>query len=350
MAKLLEEIQLKHMKIKNRVVRSATHCFLGNADGTMTDAEYAMYEELAKNDVGLIITGHCSISPIGMANEDQTAIYDDTFIPQFEKLHQLVKPYQTKIIAQINHAGPRAVNQEELAGVSAAELKKGKVARELTLAEIDKIKKEFIDAAYRVKQSGLDGVQIHAAHSYLLSQFIDKTFNHRTDAYGGSLENRFRIIREIIVGAREKCGEDFPIFIKINNDSRTEDDAYEAELLYMLKELETLEIEAVELSGVDFISQPRTATNYYIDRIARIKKAVPELSIVLVGGVRSLADMDQVLTKGVDMIAMSRPFICEPDILQRLFDGQEKSKCLNCSKCFVLPKIKKGIRCVLKRK
>ncbi|WP_110954205.1 oxidoreductase [Anaerosinus massiliensis] len=350
MAKLLEEIQLKHMKIKNRIVRSATHCFLGNADGTMTDAEYEMYEELAKNDIGLIITGHCSVSSTGMANEDQTAIYDDTFIPQFEKLHQLVRPYQARIIAQINHAGPRAVNHEDLAGVSAAELKKGKVARELTLAEIGMIKKQFVEAAYRIKQSGLDGVQFHVAHSYLLSQFIDKTFNHRTDAYGGSLENRFRIVREILLDVRARCGEDFPLFVKVNNDTRTEDDAYEADLLYMLKEFETLGIEAVELSGVDFISQPRTATNYYINRIARLKKAVPGLPIILVGGVRSLPDIEQVLESGIDMVAMSRPFICEPDIVQRLLHGQEKSKCLNCSKCFVLPKIKKGIRCVLKRK
>ncbi|MDF2565885.1 MAG: NADH:flavin oxidoreductase/NADH oxidase [Massilibacillus sp.] len=350
MAKILEEIHLKHMKIKNRIVRSATHCFLGTKEGAMTEAEYAMYQELAANDVGLIITGHCSVSPTGMANEDQTAIYDDAFIPQLKKLHTLVSKYGAKVVAQINHAGPRAVNHEDLAGVSAAELKKGKVARELTIEEIAQIKTEFINAAYRVKQSGLDGVQLHVAHSYLLSQFIDTTFNHRTDAYGGTVENRFRLIREIVVGIKEKCGEEFPLFIKINNDSRTDDLAYEQDLLYMLQELAKLGVEAVELSGVDFISQPRTATNYYVERITKIKKAVPELPIILVGGVRSLADMDQVLESGIDMVSLSRPFICEPDIIQRLLNGQEKSKCLNCSKCFALPRIKPGIRCVLKRK
>lgn len=350
MTKILEEIKLKHMKIKNRIVRSATHCFLGTKEGTMTDAEFAMYEELAVNDVGLIITGHCSISPTGMANEDQTAIYDDAFIPQLKKLHSIVSKYDAKIIAQISHAGPRAVNHDDLAGPSAAELKKGKVARELTVEEIAQIKVEFINAAYRVKQSGFDGIQLHAAHSYLLSQFIDKTFNHRTDAYGGTIENRFRLTREIIVGIKEKCGDEFPVFIKINNDSRTDDDEYEQDLLYMLQELSKLGVEAVELSGADFISQPRTATTYYVERIAKMKKAVPALPIILVGGVRSLADMDKVLASGIDMVSLSRPFICEPDIIKLLLNGQEKSKCLNCSKCFALPKIKPGIRCVLKRK
>jgi 2,4-dienoyl-CoA reductase-like NADH-dependent reductase (Old Yellow Enzyme family) len=350
MTKALEEITLKHMKIKNRIVRSATHCFLGTKEGAMTEVEYAMYQELAANDVGLIITGHCSVSPIGMANEDQTAIYDDVFIPQLKKLHSIVSKYNAKIIAQISHAGPRAVNHDDLAGPSAAELKKGKSARELTLDEIAQIKVDFINAAYRVKESGLDGIQLHAAHSYLLSQFIDKTFNHRTDAYGGTIENRFRLTREIIAGIKEKCGEEFPVFIKINNDSRTDDDGYEQDLLYMLQELSKLGAEAVELSGADFISQPRTATTYYVERIAKMKKAVPALPIILVGGVRSLVDIDKVLDSGIDMVSLSRPFICEPDIIQRLLNGQEKSKCLNCSKCFALPKIKPGIRCVLKRK
>lgn len=350
MIKALDKISLSNIESKNRIVRSATHCYLGNTDGTMSEAEYAMYEELAKNEVGIIITGHCSVAVSGMANEDQTAIYDDEFIPQLTKLHRLVAGYGAKIIVQINHAGPRAVHHDDLAGVCAAELKKGKHARALTLAEIAEIREQFIAAAYRVKQSGMDGVQIHAAHSYLLSQFIDKTFNHREDAYGGaSIENRARLTMEIVAGIKEKCGADFPVFIKLNNDSKTDNEEYEQDLIYMLKEFKALGVEAVELSGVDFISKPRTETVYYLERIARVRKLV-DIPLILVGGVRSLDEIETVLAAGVDMVSLARPFICEPNIIPLLLAGQEKAKCLSCNKCFALPKIKKGIRCVFKRK
>lgn len=349
MEKILEEIQLQHIRVKNRFVRSAVHSFLGTMDGKISEAEFAMYEELAKSDIGLIITGHCSVSPKGMANDNQTAIYADAFIPQLQRLKQTVSKYGAKIVAQINHAGPRAINNDDLAGVMERELKKGKHARALTLEEIDEIRVQFIDAAYRAKQGGMDGVQIHAAHSYLLSQFIDETFNQRTDRYGGSIENRFRLVKEIIVGIQDKCGTDFPVFIKINNDTATNNAWYEADTLYMLNECSHLGVEAAELSGYDFLSQPKTASVYYLERIARLKKAV-KLPLILVGGVRSLSDMDAVLTNEIDMVSLGRPLIAEPDLLPKLLGGQEKAKCLGCNRCFAIPKIKPGVRCVLHRK
>lgn len=349
MSRILESVRLRHLSIKNRLARSAVHSFLGNMDGSISDAEYAMYEELAEHGVGLIITGHCSVSPKGMANDNQTAIYADAFIAQFKKLMAVTRPYDTRIVVQINHAGPRAVGVEDLAGVSAAELKKGKRCRALTLPEIEEIVRQFVDAAHRLQQAGVDGVQIHAAHSYLLSQFIDETFNQRTDAYGGKIEGRFRIVREIIEGIKAKCGEAFPVLIKINADTATNDDQYARDLVYILQTLSALGVEAAELSGCDFISQPKEARLYYLERARKLSQAV-DLPILLVGGVRTLADMDAVLAEGIHMVSLGRPLICESDLLPRLLNGQERSACLGCNRCFALPKIKPGIRCVLHRK
>lgn len=349
LSRIEQELELRHMTVKNRVARSAVHSFIGNPDGTLSEAELAMYEALARGGVGLIFTGHCSVSPRGMANETQTVAYDERCLAGFRRLKEIAAAHGVKAVAQISHAGPRALYIDDLAAPSARALKKERHARALTLEEIADIETQFIEAAARVQAAGLDGVQLHAAHSYLLSQFLDETFNWRDDVYGGSAENRFRIVRRIVEGIKARCGEAFPVFVKINNDTETNDARYEEDLVYMLRELAALGVEAVECSGCDFISQPKASRVYYLPRIARLRAAV-DLPLLLVGGVRSLADMEQVLAAGVDMVSLGRPLICEPDLLQRLRAGQEAAQCASCNRCFVLPNVKPGIRCVLHRK
>lgn len=340
-------LQLPHLKLKNRIIRSATHSFLPSEDGRMTEAEYAMYEALAKNGVGLIITGHCCVDPLGRANKQQVNIYDDSYIDQFKKAAELVHAHGAAFVPQISHAGPRAIGVDDLADVSARELKKNRHARELTVDEIHRIVSHFVLAAARLKYAGVDGVQLHAAHSYLLSRFLDPTFNERTDAYGGSAENRFRIVREIIEGIHAKCGDAFPVLVKINLDTKHEDHAgYHDAMIYMLRELHRLGASLVELSGVDFINQPKDATLYYLAEGKTLKAAVPEQPMSLVGGVRSLADMETVLAAGFEMVSLSRSFIVEPDFIPKELAGGDKSICISCCRCFVLPEMHAGMRCV----
>ena len=348
MSRIEEPIELAHIRCPNRVIRSAVHSFLGTADGRMTEAEYAMYQELAANSVGTIITGHCCVSPLGRANPEQINIFSDEYIPQLQKAAELVHAAGARFVVQISHAGPRAVDVEDLVDVVARPLKKNREARALTLAEIHQIELDFIQAAHRVQQAGADGVQLHAAHSYLLSRFIDTTFNQRTDAYGGSAAKRFRIVENIIMGIQAACGRDFPIFIKINSDTKTDNAVYEQDLLYMLGRMKELGIELVELSGVDFINQPRDGHLYYLERAGRLRAAV-DMPMSLVGGVRSRHDMEQVLAAGLDMVSLGRPLIAEPDFIPKSLAGQEKSKCVSCCRCFVIPHMHPGVRCVLRR-
>ena len=216
-------LQLQHLALKNRIIRSAVHSFLAGEDGYMTAAEYNMYEVLAKNGIGTIITGHCCVDPLGRANPEQVNIYEDCFTDQFRKAVAIAHAHDVRFIPQINHAGPRAIDNEDLVDVVARPLKKGRHARALTAEEIHHIEQCFIEAAKRLQQSGCDGVQLHAAHSYLLSRFLDPTFNQREDAYGGTIENRFRMTEEIIRGIQEACGEDFPVLLKVNVDTKAED-------------------------------------------------------------------------------------------------------------------------------
>ena len=340
-------LELAHIQLKNRVIRSAVHSFLASPEGYMTEAEYAMYDTLAKNPVGTIITGHCCVDALGRANPEQVNIYDDCYTDQFRRAGEIVHREGAKFIPQISHAGPRAIDNEDLADVVARPLKKDREARALTLEEIHHIEQSFVKAAKRLQSAGVDGVQLHAAHSYLLSRFIDPTFNQRTDSYGGSVANRFRITENIIRGIKEACGEAFPVLIKINLDTKHEDKAdYHEDMVWILNRCHELGVELVELSGVDFINQPKTATLYYLEEAARLKAIVPQQPMSLVGGVRSLADMEVVLARGLDAVSLGRALIAEPDFLAKSLAGAEKSICVSCSRCFVLPHMHPGIRCV----
>ena len=340
-------LELAHITLKNRVIRSAVHSFLADKDGYMTEAEYQMYEMLAQHGVGTIITGHCCVDPRGRANPEQVNIYEDRFAEQFRRVVSIAHASDVRFIPQLSHAGPRAIDQDDLADVVARPLKKDRDARMLTLEEIQAIEQRFIAAAVRLQSVGVDGVQLHAAHSYLLSRFIDPTFNQRTDSYGGSVENRFRMTERIIRGIKEACGESFPVLIKINLDTKAEDPAgYHEDMIWILQRCRALGVELVELSGVDFINQPRTDTLYYLDEARRLKAAVPEQPMSLVGGIRSLDNMDEVLDAGLDAVSLGRALIAEPDFVTKQLSGGEASICVSCSRCFVLPHMHPGIRCV----
>jgi len=342
MRKSLEEVMLKNIAIKNRIVRSATFSRIGNQDGSISDAEMKMYKELAENKVGLIITGHCYVSTTGQMSSNQTSIADDSYIPRLKELVTMVNQYDCKIVAQISHAGAQTSVIQEPVAPSGIEMIQGHPARELTLTEIEQIKQDFINAAFRAKVAGFNGVQVHVAHNYLLCQFITPAFNNRTDNYGGSQEGRFRIVKEIIEGIKEKCGSEYPVFVKINSNVETDEEIYSKDLIVMMKEFRSLGVEAVEVSGYNFFRKGINEHNYYLEEVCVLRKLV-DIPVIVVGGVRNFDDMDEMLNVGIDMISLSRPFICEPDLITKLIEGQKESKCLSCNKCFSV----QGKRCVL---
>lgn len=342
--KLFETVQLGSFIAKNKIARSATYSYLKNEGGYISDDEISMYEELAKNDIGLIITGQVYVSLSGIFENDGPSVHHDKYIPRLQELAKAVHSHGSKIVPQINHAGAKSNAVENPVSPSPIELADGRITKALSIDEITQIKGDFIQAAYRVKQAGFDGVQIHAAHGYLLSEFISPITNLRNDQYGGNINNRFRIISEIIEGVRIKCGDDFPIFVKVNSNSEN-DGVYESELLYMLREFKNLGVTAVELSGYDWRLRSIEEHHYYVNRAAKMRKTVG-IPIILVGGIRNLSDMEKVLDSGIDMVSLARPLISEPDLITKLKNNQHGANCISCSKCFGLPQ-KDGRRCIL---
>lgn len=348
MSNIFQEVQFPHILFKNHIARSATNDYAGNEDGTVSPFQMEIYRGLAVNEVGMIITGHYAACPLGRNDIHQNALWDDKFIASQRKLVDMVHENGTKIIAQINHAGAKAqaaaIGGAQPVAPSEVEVMPGVMPRSLTVGEIAQIEDDFASAARRAKEAGFDGVQVHCAHGYLFSQFIDPAHNKRDDAYGGTAQNRFRIVEETLRKVRIAVGKDYPVFIKIHSNAVEGDERFEDDLLYMLGTAKALGVEAAEISGCDFAKQPRDKRLYYMDRALRMRQKAG-LPVILVGGIRSLTEMDKVLDAGLDMVSLSRPFICQPDIIKRLKDG-ESARCIGCFGCFSCFQ-KTGKRCVL---
>lgn len=339
---IFNEISLKNMKLKNKIVRSATHSMLGNLDGSISDEELSMFQELAANHVGLIIAGQFFVSKKGIAAPGSNELTDELHVEKAKKIMERVKKYGTKVIAQINHAGAKAFGEEKISP-SPIDMGTGKLSKEMTKEEIERVIKEFINAACLAKKSNFDGVQVHCAHDYLLCEFITSAFNKRVDEYGGDFDGRFLIVKMIIEGIKEKCGNDFPVFVKVNSSSAEENEQYINDMKKMMKELRNLEVEAVEFSGTNYKYMKYSDHNYFLENAIDIRGDV-DIPIMVVGGIRNFNDMEKVFKRGANMVSMCRPFICEPDLITKLRNGQENAKCVSCNKCFVAGKK----RCILK--
>lgn len=342
---IFEPIRLRNMTIRNRIVRSATNTAMGNLDGSFSRMEYEIFDELSRNEVGLIITGHTYVCPQGQAKPNQTSLCNPEFLSRMRKVTERVHKNGGKIVAQLSHAGAGALVPADPAAPSRMLTGSGKIAHAMTVAEIDETVKAFARAAKLAKDSGFDGVQVHVAHGFLLCEYVSYGYNRRTDEYGGSAENRIRIVRHIIEEIKRTCGQDYPVLVKINTNSYYQNRDYQEDMRYFMKVFEELQVDAVELSGYNFSSFSAREHCYYLKEAAKLRKQF-DVPVILVGGIRNLEDMKAVLEAGVDMAAMARPFIAEPDIINRLLSGQEGSRCISCNNCHGLY-LTEGRRCVL---
>jgi 2,4-dienoyl-CoA reductase-like NADH-dependent reductase (Old Yellow Enzyme family) len=227
----------------------------------------------------------------------------------------------------------------------------------MTTDDIHRVVTAFGQAARRAKKAGFDGVQIHAAHGYLLSQFLSPAINQRTDEYGGSVENRVRIVLEVLRTIRQVVGRNYPILIKINsedflNNGLTVEDFLEAGAM-----LENAGVDAIEVSGGTFFSgrliPSRKEITFdrdqaYFRKASRSLKKMSKVPVILVGGIRSYLLAERLVDEGVmDYIAMCRPFIREPMLIARWQSGDlRKATCISCNGCFGPARSGRGILCV----
>lgn len=362
---IFTDINIGKINIKNRVVRSATWEGMASKKGEVTDKLLILYENLAKNEVGLIITSHAYVDPAGQASPWQLAVYSEEFVEGLKGIVDIANKYNSKVFLQIAHSGIFSISREVGLGPSDIEIKtdfRSAKGRAMTKEEIEGVEDKFAYAAYLAKEAGFHGVQIHSAHGYLLSQFLSPFFNKRDDEYGGNIENRSRIVINVYKKIREKVGSDYPVIIKLNCEDFLDIGMSFDEMLYVAKRLEDLGIDGIEMSGGTLISKElipsrtkkvvkKTQEIYYLEHAKRFKKEL-NIPLILVGGMRRFDVCEELLQEGIcDMVSMSRPLIREPNLIKRWMQGDIKdAQCESCNLCFKPALSGEGIYCYLEKK
>lgn len=360
MKSLFDQTRLAGMNLKNRFIRSATHDGLADKQGHLTPELFQVYENLAKGGVGAIITGLTSVSEREEQISGQMGIYNDGFIDEYKKMTEMIHSYDTKIILQLACLGSQTspgVNGKIMWGPSAIEdIGYKTTPQEMTAEDILLVQTAFADAAFRAKQAGFDGVQLHAAHGYLLSKFLTPYYNRRSDDYGGGIEKRARMILETYQAIRAKVGPEYPVLIKINSEDFMDQGMTFAECKYVCNRLAGLGIAAIEISGGSQSSRPgqgvvRVITpqqeSYFRAYAAEIAQEI-SVPVIVVGGNRNFEALTELLHQtSIEYIALCRPLICESDLINRWQSGDLKpAKCISCNKCFR----RDGTSCVFNRR
>ena len=321
--------------IKNRFFKSAMSEGMGTRDFQPKKNIATLYKRWAEGGTGLIITGNIMIDPKGTA-EPGNIVFDKN--SNMEILKDWAKQGQqhgAKVMVQLNHPGkqaPKTIAKETVAP-SAVPLGNGlnklfSTPRALTTSEVEELVQKFVTSAKITKEAGFSGVQIHAAHGYLISQFLSPHDNRRTDKYGGSLENRMRFLKEIYLGMREELGKNFTIGIKINSTDFKEDGLTEEDSLKTIIELANLGLDFVEISGGTYerpamMGATSKSTNqvFFAEYSKKLKKKI-EIPVVVTGGIRSINAMNTLLNDNTtDFIGIARPLTIDPNIPNKIKQG-----------------------------
>ena len=353
MKTLFEQTTLGSLSLKNRLWRSATWLNMADSKGHITKRLWDKYTDLAKGGVGTIIPGYAFIMEEEQPNPGMLGIYDDSFIDEYRPFVKSLQEHGTKVILQIVYGGSATnfnLGSRTIWGPSAvAHPAYGTVPTEMTRENIKTVQKAFVAAAKRVKAAGFDGVQLHGAHTYLLSQFLSPYYNRREDEFGGSIENRGRIIFEIVDAVRAEVGVDYPVLIKMHcSDDWGEHGLTVEESLFVAKELEKRGITAIEFSGgnLDNARAPgmspirkglikKEKQSYFAQYVATIKAQL-NIPVILVGGNRSPQRMEELLnTNNIDYFSLSRTLHAEPDLVNKWQKERlTQPRCTSCAQCW----------------
>ena len=339
MKTIFEPVALKNLKLRNRLVRSATWENVANMNGVIGGDAYRIYRELAFGGVGLIITGFTSVAANDYYFGGMMRLSSDKLIPYYKKLADIAHEEGCPILSQL----ALGAYYRNFLGTDFVEIAED----DLSAEEIDTVIKMFVAAAGRAEAAGFDGVQLHAAHSFFLSRFISPRFNHRTDSYGGSIEKRVRILLEIIDGIK-KTAPEIHVSIKINCSDFQRGGLDEMQSLAICKILAAAGINSIEVSGNGTsVRGVRAYVNegYFAHFAVQLAEAV-DVPVICVGGWRSRGGMEKILrdTK-IELISLSRPLIREPSLPKKFQSGETTvSECISCNACYSSP----SHRCVLK--
>lgn len=386
---LFEPIEIRGMPLKNRLVRSATYDALATADGNVTEPMIHFYTRLAQGGVGLIISGSTYVQANGQGLPLQGGIARDDQIAGLKQLVAAVHQLNTKIAIQIAHAGrqtlPMLIGGQTPLAPSAIEADPmfHTEPREMTIAEIQETITAFGDAARRAQEAGSDAVQLHAAHGYLLAQFLSPHTNRRTDEWGGSIENRMRFVLAVYGKVRQVVGNVYPVMIKLSVAEGVENGITIDDACAVARKLAERGIDAIEISGgtivesvfmmsrgdipIDILTRGKDPEvkklmedalyglkdmvkfdeAYWLSQAKQVKAVIGAVPLILVGGMKYPQTMERIVQEqSADMISLCRALIREPDLPKEMAAGRkDPAKCAFCNRCLGEVITPKPLRC-----
>ncbi|MFP3153844.1 NADH:flavin oxidoreductase [Lachnospiraceae bacterium ZAX-1] len=348
MKTMFDSVELGQIKTNSRIVRSATYEMGGGKDGVITPLLKKIYFELTQGGVEVIITGMMGVGNNSRMEKNMIRINDDTFVANFREVADTVHSLDGKLIVQLGHCGIKSTfidKGKHPYGPSDIEAVPGLPAKAMTKDEIKNLVLEYGIAALKCKEAGADGVQLHSAHGYLISQFLSPYFNKREDEYGDEIENRARLLFEAYNEIRVNVGDKYPVWVKINYTDMVENGLSADDSIWVCKELEKRGLDVIELSSgiaIDKHSRPskflktQEDEGSYVEGALRLSAKL-EIPVISTGGFRTPAIIENYLNQGnITAIALCRPFICEPGLLKRWRNGDlENPHCISCNKCYL---------------
>lgn len=337
---LFSPIQIGPLKLKNRIMRSP--CVMNDSDnnGFPSNRLLSYYKELAIGEMGLITSGGVYATKAGKNCTQMAGIETDQHAEAWRSTIDFIHSKGSKFIFQLADSGEATTSD-----ISCSQPRgpSGLLpnSRMMSTAEVEEFIEIFINAANRAQNVGSDGVCVHAAHGFMISEFLSPHYNKRTDKYGGSPENNRRILKEIVEGIRSRCGKDFLIATKINGADQCENGITAKDFVQNV--LNTPGLDMVEVScgfqndagcrtpSFKGINGIRFKPGYNLDEALELRK-ISDIPIAVVGGFRKLKDMEEAVKKGIQLISLGRPSICELHIVKHLIEGHG-SKCISCNQC-----------------
>ena len=342
MPELFDPITIGSLTLRNRLMRSATAERMADPiTGAPQPRLQALYRTLAEGGVGLIVTGHATILPSGKAHPEMAAMDDDALIPTWRETIRPAQEAGARVMMQINHCGANtdlAVNPDPVAPSGIATNGRSR-PRTMTEEELLGIVQAFGQAARRAREAGFDGVQLHGAHGYLISQFLMPGTNHRDDRWGGDPERRRAFLQAVAAEARKQVGEDYPLWIKLGVASVAMMGLTAAEGAEAARACRDWGIDCVEVSMAAGAPEDLVAKGEarFLPLARVVRQAVgPNYPLALVHSLRTRAVMDEVLASGVvQLISMCRPLIARPGLPNKLrTQGAARTTCTSCDRCW----------------
>lgn len=361
--KLFQPGKIGNLELRNRVVMTAMGALMGDWNGCTTPEQIRFYEDRAKGGCGLIIPEFTSVdADSGHCNPIQLGIYDSRQIKSFQLICEAVHRHGAKIFIQLHHGGreaPPACNGGRQAMAPSVELNSvvGRATilpREMTIEDIDNLVEKYVQAAVNSELAGADGVEVHAAHGYLVQQFLSPYTNKRTDEYGGSMENRCRFLVRILTGIRAAVSRDFVVGARINGNDFVEGGNDLAACTEIAKYLEPY-VDYFNVSCGVYASAPTMIEPCYSPEgwrknLAKTIKAAVNVPVIAVNTIKHPETAERFLQEGVsDFVGMSRMQLADPDVVKKAMAGREDliRKCLGCMNCNKSVVAGKNLHCAI---